>query len=51
MSEKQQNQQNSIDPKSELFQRGVTVFMGNVTQETMSPLVDWIIASNFNIDK
>ena len=51
MSEKQQNQQNATDPKSELFQRGVTVFMGNVTQETMSPLVDWIIASNFNKDK
>jgi ATP-dependent Clp protease protease subunit len=38
----------SIDPSAELFLRGQHVFMGDVTQETMKPLIDWIIAENFN---
>jgi ATP-dependent Clp protease protease subunit len=40
----------AIDPSSELFMRGHHVFMGDVTQETMKPLIDWIIAENYNKD-
>ena len=40
----------AIDPSSELFLRGHHVFMGDVTQETMKPLIDWIIAENYNKD-
>jgi len=35
-------------PDYELFVRGQHVFMGEVTQETMKPLIDWIISENFN---
>ena len=41
----------ALDPSSELFMRGQHVFMGEVTQETMKPLIDWIIAENYNKDK
>ena len=41
----------ALDPSSELFMRGHHVFMGDVTQETMKPLIDWIIAENYNKDK
>ena len=37
-----------LDPSSELFMRGQHVFMGDVTQESMKPLIDWIISENFN---
>jgi ATP-dependent protease ClpP protease subunit len=47
---KQQQQQGHPDPSSELFMRGQHVFMGEVTQETMKPLIDWIISENFNKD-
>jgi len=40
----------ALDPSSELFMRGHHVFMGDVTQETMKPLIDWIIAENYNKD-
>ena len=40
-----------LDPSSELFMRGHHVFMGDVTQETMKPLIDWIISENFNQEK
>ena len=40
----------AIDPSSELFMRGHHVFMGDVTQESMKPLIDWIIAENYNKD-
>ena len=45
---KQQQQQGHPDPATELFLRGHHVFMGDVTQETMKPLIDWIISENFN---
>jgi ATP-dependent Clp protease protease subunit len=48
---KQQQQQGHPDPATELFLRGHHVFMSDVTQETMKPLIDWIIAENFNRDK
>jgi len=38
-------------PDYELFCRGQHVFMGDVTQETMKPLIDWIISENFNSSK
>ena len=49
--EKQQQQQGGMDPRTELFQRGFHNFMGEVTMETMSPLIDWIIAANFSKEK
>ena len=48
---KQQQQQGHPDPATELFLRGHHVFMAEVTQETMKPLIDWIISENFNKDK
>ena len=47
---KQQQQQGHPDPATELFLRGHHVFMSEVTQETMKPLIDWIISENFNRD-
>ena len=47
---KQQQQQGHPDPAKELFLRGNHVFMAEVTQETMKPLIDWIISENFNRD-
>ena len=44
----QTQQHNAIDPSSELLGRGHHVFMSDVTQESMKPLIDWIIAENFN---
>ena len=38
----------ALDSSSELLMRGHHVFMSDVTQETMKPLIDWIIAENFN---
>ena len=45
---KRQQQQGHPDPATELFLRGHHVFMAEVTQETMKPLIDWIIAENYN---
>ena len=45
---KQQKQLEILEPSAELFMRGHHVFMGDVTQETMKPLVDWIISENYN---
>ena len=41
----------ALDPSSELFMRGQHVFMGEVTLETMKPLIDWIISENYNKEK
>ena len=41
----------AIIPKMELLQNGVVVFMGDVTVETMSPLIDWILAENYKKEK
>ena len=48
---KRQQQQGHPDPATELFLRGHHVFMAEVTQETMKPLIDWIIAENYNREK
>ena len=40
-----------IIPKIELLQNGIVVFMGDVTVETMSPLIDWILAENYSEKK
>ena len=50
-TEHQQQAAQALDPSSELFLRGQHVFMGDVTQETMKPLIDWIISENYNKDK
>ena len=44
----QQHPPQPMAPEGELWMRGQHVFMGEVTQETMKPLIDWIIAENFN---
>ena len=48
---KQQQEQSPGDPEAELSVRGFKTFMGDVTQDTMKPLIDWIIAENFNKKK
>ena len=40
-----------LSPDAEMFMRGQHIFMGEVTQETMKPLIDWIIAENFNRER
>ena len=47
---KKQEEQGIVEPAAELFLRGHHVFMSDVTQESMKPLIDWIIAENFNKD-
>ena len=47
----QQGQGKDLNCESELYMRGHHVFMSEVTQETMKPLIDWIIAENFNQEK
>ena len=49
--EKGQKPQSTTDPNADLFQRGFHVFMGDVTMETMSPIINWIIAANFTKEK
>ena len=49
--EKGEKPQSATDPASDLFQRGFHVFMGEVTQETMLPIINWIISANFSKDK
>ena len=49
--EKGQKPQSTTDPGAELFQRGFHVFMGDVTMETMNPIINWIIAANFAKEK
>ena len=48
---KQQQQQGHPDPATELFLRGQHIFMEDVTQESMKPLINWIIAENYNKEK
>ena len=48
---KQQQQQGHPDPATELFIRGHHIFMEDVTQESMKPLINWIIAENYNKEK
>ena len=45
---KKQEEQGIVEPAAEVFLRGHHVFMSDVTQESMKPLIDWIIAENFN---
>jgi len=40
-----------LGPKIELLLNGVVIFMGDVTVESMSPLIDWILAENFKPKK
>lgn len=35
-----------IPPKVELLMNGMYMFMGDVSMETMSPVIDWILAEN-----
>ena len=43
---KQQQQQGHPDPSTELFIRGQHVFMSDVTQETMKPLIQLTYQGN-----
>ena len=49
--EKGQKPQSTADPGAELFQRGFHVFMGEVSMETMNPIINWIVAANFAKEK
>ena len=40
-----------IPPKVELLMNGMFVFMGDVTMESMSPVVDWILSENMKPKK
>ena len=41
----------AIIPKMELLLNGIVIFMGDVTVESMSPLIDWILAENYKEKK
>ena len=49
--EKGQKPQSTTDPGAELFQKGFHVFMGEVSMETMMPIINWIVAANFTKEK
>ena len=49
--EKGQKPQSTEAPDAELFQKGFHIFMGEVSMETMSPIINWIIAANFVKEK
>jgi len=46
--EHKHKEQEAIEASSELAAKGFNMFMGDVTQETMKPLIEWIISENFN---
>ena len=46
--EHKHKEQEAIEASSELTAKGFNMFMGDVTQETMKPLIEWIISENFN---
>ena len=41
----------AVIPKMELLLNGIVIFMGDVTVESMSPLIDWILAENYKKEK
>jgi len=49
--EKGQNPLSTENPDAELFQKGFHVFMGEVSMETMNPIINWIISANFAKEK
>ena len=49
--EKGQKSQSTEAPDAELFQKGFHVFMGDVTMESMNPIINWIISANFAKEK
>ena len=40
-----------IPPKVELLSKGVYIMMGDVTQESMAPVIDWILSENMKKKK
>ena len=46
--EENNKKEKEVNISTELSERGFNMFMGDVTQETMKPLIEWIIAENFN---
>ena len=47
MTEQNNNEEPSAD-KELLLKKGITIFMGDVKPETISPIVDWILAANLS---
>ena len=43
-----QNSEESTADKELLLKKGITIFMGDVKSETISPIVDWILAANLS---
>ena len=46
--EENNKKEKEVNISTELSERGFNMFMGDVTQETMKPLIEWIISENFN---
>ena len=44
----EQNSEESTADKELLLKRGISIFMGDVKSETISPIVDWILAANLS---
>ena len=44
----EQNSEESTADKELLLKKGITIFMGDVKSETISPIVDWILAANLS---
>ena len=44
----EQNSEESTADKELLLKRGISIFMGDVKPETISPIVDWILAANLS---
>ena len=41
----------AVVPSLQLLMDGVVMFMGDVTVESMKPLIDWILAENYSKKK
>ena len=49
--EKGQKPQSVENPDTELFQRGMNIFMGEVNMESVKQIINWIISANFAKEK
>jgi len=45
------NPAEAIPPKMDLHLNGMMVFMGDVTMESMGPVIEWILAANMKVNK
>ena len=45
------NPAEAIPPKMDLHLNGMMVFMGDVTMESMGPVIEWILSANMKVNK